>query len=352
MSGIREPNTLRIGAVGLAVSTAIVVAGLQYDQLQFLSGGVTYSAHFADAGGLMAGDDVMLAGVNVGSVTDIALDGQAVLVTFRVRDGIGLGEDTGVDIKTNTVLGAKSLTVRPAGDGLLRPGSVIALEHTNSPYSLTDALGDLTTSVSELDTDQVNESLDALSEAMTDTPPELRGALEGMSRLSKSINDRDESLSDLLERAESVTGILAERSDRINELVVDANALFGELSVRRDAITALITNISTVSRELTGLVQDNQDQMGPTLEKLNAVTANLQANKDNIAGALDGLGPYISALGESVASGPFFNAYVSNILPAPWWKAVVDSQVAPELLPQDLQDIIPTDPPSIKKDGE
>jgi len=352
MSAPRDPNHVRTGIIGLAVSAAIVLAGLQYDQLHFLSGGLTYSARFEDAGGLVPGDDVMLAGVTVGDVTDVRLDEQAVLVTFRIQDGIGLGDGTGADIKTNTVLGRKSLALRPGGDGVMRPGTVIPLEYTNSPYSLTDALGDLTTSVSELDTDRINDSLDALSESLQDTPPEIRGALEGMTRLSQSINERDESLRELLERAESVTGILSERSDHINELVVDANALFGELSLRRDAITELIANVSAVSRQLTGLVQDNQAQMAPTLEKLNLVTANLQANKENIAGALDGLGPYISALGESVASGPFFNAYVSNILPAPWWKAVVDGFVAPELLLEDLEDVIPDNPPSIKKDGE
>lgn len=352
MSAPRDPNYIRTGIIGLAVSAAIVLAGLQYDQLHFLSGGLSYSARFQDAGGLVPGDDVMLAGVNVGDVTDVRLDGQAVLVSFRIQDGIGLGDTTGADIKTNTVLGRKSLALRPGGDGVMRPNSIIGIERTNSPYSLTDALGDLTTTVSELDTDRINDSLDALSQSLENTPPEIQGALEGMTRLSQSINARDESLQQLLERAESVTGILAERSDQVNALIVDANALFGELSLRRDAITELIANISSVSRQLTGLVQDNQAQMAPTLEKLNLVTANLQANKENIAGALDGLGPYISALGESVASGPFFNAYVSNILPAPWWKAVVDSQVAPDLLPEDLQDVIPDEPPTIKRDGE
>lgn len=352
MSAPRQRSQVQVGIIGLAVSTAIVLAGLQYDQLHFLSGGLTYSARFEDAGGLVAGDNVMLAGVDVGDVTDVRLDEQAVLVTFRIRDGIGLGSGTGADIKTNTVLGRKSMALHPHGNDVMRPGSVIDLDRTNSPYSLTDALGDLTTSMSELDTGRINESLDALSESLENTPPEIRGALDGMTRLSQSINERDESLQQLLERAENVTGILAERSDQVNELVVDANALFGELSLRRDAITQLITNVSAVSRQLTGLVQDNQAQMAPTLEKLNLVTANLQANKENIAGALDGLGPYISALGESVASGPFFNAYVSNILPAPWWKAIVDSQLAPDLFPESLQDVIPENPPTIKRDGE
>lgn len=352
MSRFREPDTVRIGVIGLAVSAAVVVAGLQYDQLQFLSGGLNYSARFADAGGLLPGDDVMLSGVEVGTVTDVSLDEGAALVSFTVRDGIGLGSDTRVDIKTNTVLGAKSLAVRPGGDGVLEPGAVIPLEFTNSPYSLPDALGDLTTTVSELDTEQINDSLDALSDSLQDTPPELRGALDGMTRLSRSINARDESLSDLLERAEGVTTILAERSDRVNTLIVDADALFGELSLRRDSINQLIASIGAVSRELTGLVTDNREQIGPTLDKLNLVTANLQENKDNISGALDGLGPYIGALGESVASGPFFNAYVSNILPAPWWKAIVDSMVAPELVEEDLESVIPKDPPTIKRDGE
>lgn len=352
MSPTRERNPVQVGVIGLGVCAAIVLAGLQYDQLPFISGGLNYSAHFTDAGGLVPGDDVSLAGVDVGTVTAVELDGQQVLVTFTVRDGIALGDATGADIKTNTVLGRKSLAVRPSGNGVLRPGTTIPVERTNAPYSLPDALGDLTTSVSELDTDGINDSLDALSGALQDTPPEISGALEGMRRLSESINARDESLQELLGRAENVTGILAERSDRINELIVDANDLFGELSLRRDAITELITNVSVVSRQLTGLVQDNQAQMAPTLEVLNRVTANLQTNKDNIAEALDGLGPYISSLGESVASGPFFNAYVSNILPAPWWKAVVDGIVAPELLPQDLEDVIPDNPPSIEKDGE
>lgn len=93
-------------------------------------------------------------------------------------------------------------------------GSTIPLERTNSPYSLNDALGDLSNTVSELDTDEVNNALNAMSGALENTPPELRTALDGLSRLSESINSRDETLRQLLSRAENVTGILAERSGR------------------------------------------------------------------------------------------------------------------------------------------
>ncbi|GAA4490020.1 MCE family protein [Rhodococcus olei] len=337
----RERNPVQIGIIGLVVAAALVVAGLQYDRLQFIAGGVRYQAYFADAGGLLTGDYVTVAGVNVGKVEKVELDGADVRVGFSMDEGIQLGDSTRADIKTNTILGRKSLEVTPEGAEIMPVGSSIPLDRTNSPYSLNDALGDLSTTVSELDTDQLNNSLNAMSDALADTPPELRTALTGISRLSASINARDESLRDLLARAESVTKILADRSDQINALVVDGNQLLGELDRRRNAISELITNISAVSRQLTGLVQDNEQQMKPTLDKLNATVDILQRNKDNIGQALDGLGPYATALGESVSSGPFFMAYVANFQVGAMTQTFVDSLLWPEHVPKDLQQFPP-----------
>lgn len=349
----RTRNLVHVGIIGIVLAVCIVLATLQYDRLPFLSGGTNYSAFFLDAGGLMVGDDVTVAGVTVGKVESIELADQEVRVGFTVQESIELGDATAVDIKTNTILGRKSLKVMPAGNGAIGVHDTVPSSRTTSPYSLTDALGDLGTTVSELDTTQLGDAMNVVSDTFADTPPDLRAALDGVTRLSDSINSRDESLEQLLDRAASVTGILADRSGQINQLVRDGNELFGELDRRRTAISQLITNISSVSRQLTALVQENQVQMGPTLEKLNSVVAVLQKNNDNIAGALDGLGPYISALGESVASGPFFNAYIQNILPSSWWKTVVDSVVAPEQLPETLQDLIPKNaPPILKPPGE
>ncbi|MBC2642274.1 MULTISPECIES: MCE family protein [unclassified Rhodococcus (in: high G+C Gram-positive bacteria)] len=339
-----ERNPVQVGIIGVAVASMIVIATLQYDQLQFLSGGTQYSAVFEDAGGLMAGDTVTLAGVDVGKVADVELDDQNVLVTFSIQDGIALGDATEANIKTNTVLGRKSLAVTPLGHDTMRVGSTIPLERTNSPYSLNDALGDLSTTVSELDTDKVNNALNAMSGALENTPPELRTALDGLTRLSESINSRDESLRQLLSRAENVTGILAERSGQINSLIVDGNQLFGELDRRRAAISQLIVNISAVSQQLTGLVQDNEEQMKPTLDKLNSVVEILQRNKDNISQALDGLAPYATQLGESVGSGPFFMAYVYNIGIGNLLQGLSDAVTWPEHLPNDLQAYLQTGP--------
>ncbi|MFD4367319.1 MCE family protein [Rhodococcus sp. NPDC058521] len=335
-----ERNPVQVGIIGVAVSAMIVIATLQYDQLQFISGGTHYTAEFADAGGLLEGDEVSLAGVEVGKVTDVELEDKHVAITFTIEDGIALGDATEANIKTNTVLGRKSLQIVPRGNETLDVGSTIPLDRTNSPYSLNDALGDLTTTVSELDTDQVNNALNSMSGALENTPPELRTALEGMTRLSESINSRDESLQQLLSRAEDVTGILADRSDQINQLIVDGNELFAELDRRRNAISQLIANVSSVSRQLSGLVLDNQEQMKPTLDQLNHVVGILQKNKENVGQALEALAPYATSLGEAVGSGSFFMAYLQNVGVQKFLQPLSDAVTWPEHLPDDLRSLV------------
>ena len=84
---------------------------------------------------------------------------------------------------------------------------------------------------------------------------------------------------------------------------------------RRQAISELLANTAAVARNLTGLVKDNEAELAPTLDRLNAVTAMLEKNRDNLAKALPGLKKFEITTSESVASGPYYSAYVPNLIP-------------------------------------
>ncbi len=346
MNENRSPATT-IGIVGIVLAITISLAALQFDRLPFVRSGATFTAFFLDAGGLVPGDPVQVAGVRSGEVEGVELAGTKVKVKFSLNEAIVLGTKTTAAIKTNTVLGRKSVEVVPLGQGALRVDDTIPLDRTTSPYSLNEALSDLGATVQDLDMDQVDQTLDTLSTAFADTPGPLRNALDGVTALSRSINARDQALTDLLRRAQNVTKILADRSTQINTLLLDGNSLLGELDRRRAAINQLMVYIDDVSRQLSGLVADNEAQMRPVLDKLNSVLALLQRNKDNISGALDGLGPYAAALGEQVGNGPWFNAYVVNATSTEL-RLLVDALVWPEHLPEDLRNVFTHPaPPSI-----
>ncbi|AEF39348.1 MCE family protein [Hoyosella subflava] len=351
---VRKPMRPEIkGIIGIVVTIVIVVAALQFDNIPLFRSEAHYTANFADAGGLLPGDPVEVAGVKVGEVDTVELDFDKVLVSFTANSSLQFGDRTSAAIKTNTILGRKSLHVLPEGRGTLSAEDTIPLDRTTSPYSLNDALGDLSTTVHDLDTDQLATTFDAMADSLTDTPPHVRAALDGVSRLSESIAARNEELLALLASASTVTGVLDERADQINSLLVDGNQLLYELDLRRSAISELITNTSALAQQLTGLVRDNEQQMGPTLERLNSVLALLRENDDNLKRAIDGLAPYSLALGEQVGSGPYFQAYVSNFGSGKLLQGLVDALVWPENVPNDLRHYLLEPPPSIEiRDGE
>ncbi|AYF73293.1 MCE family protein [Nocardia yunnanensis] len=335
MSEQRSP-LINVGVIGIVLAVTVCLASLQFDRLPFIRSGAEFNAYFADAGGLLPGDPVQVAGVRSGRVEAVKLDGAKVKVRFTLDESIVLGVKTSAAIKTNTLLGRKSLELLPTGDGAIHAGDAIPLDRTTSPYSLNDALGDLATTVKGLDTDQINKTLDTLSEAFTDTPGPLRSALDGITQLSRSLNNRDKALTDLLSHAQNVTKVLGDRAVQINSLLVDGNSLLGELDARRTAISQLIVYVNGLATQLSGFVKDNEEQLKPTLDKLNSVLNLLQTNKDNIGKALTELGPFEAALGEQVGSGPYFQAYLSNV-DSPMVQTLVDAMVWPQHLPDSLQ---------------
>jgi phospholipid/cholesterol/gamma-HCH transport system substrate-binding protein len=312
----RESKLVRAGFIGVILIMLIIAVGLQPDRLGRLATQLRYQALFTEAGGITVGNDVRLSGMKVGSVSDVSLDKGKALVAFTIDSGIALGSDTTAHIRTGTLLGQRILTLESSGSRTMRRGDVIPVSRTSSPYSLTEAVSDLTTNTAGTDTQNVNDALDTLSATIDQITPQLGPTFDGLTRLSRSLNSRNDSLRDLLKSAGTVSGVLAQRSAQLNSLILSANDLVGMLNDRRQAIVGLLASVSALSKELSGLVADNEKELAPTLQKLNSVTAMLEKNRDNIGKALPGLAKYQITQGEAVSNGYFYEAFVSNLLPS------------------------------------
>ncbi len=313
MKSFAERNRLVIGTVGITAIAGVVVAALQYQNLPFFDQGKSVSAYFADAGGLRTDNTVEVSGYPVGKVSSIDLDGPGVLVKFEVDNNIRLGDRTEVAIKTKGLLGSKFLDVLPRGEGQLK--GPIPIERTMSPYQLPDALGDLATTISGLNTNRLSESLGTLAQTFADTPADFRNAITGLARIAQTLDQRDAQLRSLLDNAAKATGVLAKRTDQIVGLVRDSNALLVQLRTQSAALEQIWTNISAVSRQLQGFIAENRQQLRPALDKLNGVLAIVENRKERVQQAIPMLNSYVMSLGESLSSGPFFKAYVVNLLP-------------------------------------
>jgi phospholipid/cholesterol/gamma-HCH transport system substrate-binding protein len=310
----RGSRLIRAGFIGVVLVTLVIAVGLQPERLLSTATNVRYQALFSEAGGLAVGNPVVVSGIKFGSVSDVSLQRGDALVTFDLKGSVLLGSETSAHIRTGTLLGERVLSLESAGSGRLHSMDLIPIDRTSSPYSLTDAVSDLTTNAAGTNTASLNQSLDTLSKTIDQIAPQLGPTFDGLTRLSQTLNSRNENLGDLLKSASDVTGILSDRSQRVNTLILDADDLLGVLARRRQEIVDLLANTSVVAKQLTGLVHDNEAKLAPTLDKLNSVTAVLEKNRDNIAKALPGLAKYQITLGEAVSSGFYYQAFVPNLL--------------------------------------
>jgi virulence factor Mce-like protein len=313
----RDRNPVVIGAVGLTTLTLLTVAAFNVDSLPLIGDGDTYSAAFSEAGGLRPGDEVRIAGVKVGKVEGVDLEGDHVKITFKIKGEPGFGTETGASIRVKTILGAKYLALHPKGPGQLKPGSEIPLRRTVPAYDVVQAFSDLTTTTEQVDTDRLAKALDTISTTFQDSPAEVRASIKGLSKISRTVASRDKALGELLDHANGVTGVLAEHTEDFTALVKDGDQLFKEISKRRKAIHKLLKSSAALGIELTGLVEDNKNEIGPALKGLNRVVEMLERNQSSLDRSVKLLAPYVRLFTNTLGNGRWFDSYVQNLVAAP-----------------------------------
>ena len=191
-----------------------------------------YTAEFLQAASLQPGNPVMVAGIPVGTVTSMKLDGDHVEAGLKIRDDIVLGRDSKAVIKDATILGGRYLAVEPAGlDRLLH--NTFELTHTEVPYDLQAALKDATNTFEQLDSDRFAQSLTILGRQMTGLPAVVPQALANIDALSSIIAQRRDQLGQLLKNTERVTNTLRNQQANIGSLVNQGQDLIGVFVARR-----------------------------------------------------------------------------------------------------------------------
>lgn len=320
MKPLKDRNQTMVGAVAVVLLVLSVLAAMNANDLPLIGGGTTYQAYFAESAGIEPENEVQIAGVRVGEVQSVELQGRQVLVTFRI-DSEGesaaatLGRESRAAIEIKTLLGEKHLSLQSAGPGRLDAGVPIPVSRTSTPFQIQDAFNDLSTTVSDVDTKQLAKSFDVIADSFADTPEHLSDALRGLSKLSRTVADRDDELGELLGNTSQVSKLVAGRSSKLRRVITDGNDLLEELQGRKEAIHRLLTGTKAISQQLSALVKENRGQLRPALTKLDRVTDVLQRNADNLDRSLELLAPFTRIGANATGNGRWFEGYLCGLLP-------------------------------------
>ena len=320
MRTLEPANRKRIGLMGVIVTVLAVAVGQTLTSIPQLFAQPNYFGQFTDSGQLNKGDKVRIAGVDVGQVEGIKIDGDHVVMKFSTGSET-IGTESRLAIKTDTILGKKVLEIEPRGTQTLRPGGMLPLGQSTTPYQIYDAFFDVTKAAAGWNIDTVKQSLNVLSQTIDQTYPHLSAALDGVAKFSDTIGKRDEQITHLLAQANQIASILGDRSQQVDRLFVNSNNLLAAFNERSRAVSALLSNVSAFSAQVENLINDNPN-LNHVLEQLHTVSDLLEKRKDDLAASIVGLGKNVMMLNEAVGSAPYFKISLANLLPywivQPW----------------------------------
>jgi phospholipid/cholesterol/gamma-HCH transport system substrate-binding protein len=90
MRTLEGDNRIRNGLMGIIILVLVIGVGQSFASVPMIFATPTYYAQFTDTGGLNPGDKVQIAGVNIGQVRSLNIDGDKVKIGFSL-DGTKVG---------------------------------------------------------------------------------------------------------------------------------------------------------------------------------------------------------------------------------------------------------------------
>jgi virulence factor Mce-like protein len=268
----------------------LTLAGAAVAGLAFLGGGSGdhhVTARFTDADGLVAGNEVRVAGVPAGTVDSITVGGDprtgsyAEAVLTIDGDHWPLHQGTRVAVRPLGVLSNVFVDLSPGAQSApsLGDGHVFGIADTTSPVNL-DALADVfNADVRTAIRTQLQEGVIALGGA-------------GAQNLNADIAQLDPLTAALV----PITGVLAQRSPELDRLNAEYDAITGKLAAEDQHLGGLIASGNTLLGALAARQQQLQatlDHAAGTLTSIDAGLAGEQANLTAVLqkgpGALDRL---------------------------------------------------------------
>ncbi len=313
-------RTSKIMLLKVAVFTVIcviftVALGVKLANSRLFADTYEIKAQFEDATGVLVGDAVKIAGVDVGRVTGTEIkDGKAV-VTFSLDEDIKLPKDTEVSIRWRNVLGQRFVYIFPGDeDSSWGEEDTIPVSQTNDVADIGEFLNRVGPILKAIDPEQANAFLDAMNTALHNNERNVRALLDAGSSLAGDLSERDDEISSLIRNADTIMEAFASQDDEIRNILDDLDNVSGVLARRTDDVNALVTNFADVQEQLDELLRTSGSNIDDTIGSLETVATTLSTNKKNLARSLETMPMGIANYFQTSSWGEWFNVRIVELV--------------------------------------
>ncbi|MGP4022269.1 MCE family protein [Actinomadura sp. 3N407] len=322
LKSLRDVNHKIVAIVTLAAVGAACVFAFAVGQLHLFERGYTMSGEFSDLSGLKKGQDVRVAGVKAGRITDVRPDfGHGkVIVTWHVDAGIDLGPKTRAEITTTTLLGGRYLRLagpvaKPYMADVPESRRRIPLSRTSVPFTVPDALEGAQNIVGKLDQKSIDKLLTQINKIESPGAAKLHRILANIQDLSRMLNDSYPEIQKLIENSKTITGTLAGKDEELRQIINASQVLLRTLVERRNELAATIGQGSRTVQTLSNVISKNQKELDTLLDNLHLLTTRLAPNMDALNTNFSLLGPTFQQVANLKGNGPWIEGVLTGLGP-------------------------------------
>ena len=298
--------------VMLLVAAGLVVV---FGQFRFASTN-TYHANFTDASRLKAGEDVRIAGVQVGSIKSVKLkNDNTVDVKFTLNDRYQLYSSSRAVIRYQNLVGDRYREVT-SGPGALRKlpaGGTVVLANTQPALDLDALLGGLRPVVKGLDGKKVNEITAAMIEALQGQGGALSDLLSNTGSFSQTLADRDQLIGDTITNLNTVLATVDSKGSQFNTSIDQLQQLIIGLAEGRDPIAGAIGPLASAENDLTEMLQKSRRPVQGVIENARPFAQRMYERRAEVNPVIENLAENYLRLNALGAYGAFFNIYYCSV---------------------------------------
>ncbi len=251
----------------VGVGCLMVVAGLVTAALAVTLGGIgawggttSYKVPLDDAAGLSNGARVSIRGVDVGTVSKLALEGGEAVVHFEVADDVIVRTSASAMVRARSLLGEKYLALEPGEGDPLAEGSELPV--VGEQYEVDEMIAVLTPLVAAIDPEVLRITTEALAEELREDPERIGRILDDAEATLANTRKASEELPELtaelriaLSDARRSLAVLSARGTELKPLLEDADRLVERLDAAAEPLPGAVEEAKLTLEEARELVR-------------------------------------------------------------------------------------------------
>ena len=298
---------LQIAAFVLIALVGVSFAGARYAGMDRLFGprGYVVTMQLADSGGIFRNAEVTYRGVPVGRVGELRLTEKGVEVPLDIEPSSPkIPSDVKAVVANRSAVGEQYVDLRPNSRGgpFLHGGSVIAQESTQTPLPVEDIMMNLDSFAKSVPTESLRTVVTELGTAFRGNGGNLQTIIDTTREFTAEAQAHLPQTQKLLEDGRTVLQTQNEQGSAITSFSRDLRLLSEQLQKSDGDLRSVIQRAPGAARQVSGLLEDNEGQLGPLLANL-TTTSELLASKNDGIEQLFVTYPLVAGGGYSVVPG-------------------------------------------------